>query len=227
MKPADSVYDVLLTYTKALLTALGYRDMATRLHSERVRNLAAALGMHCGLPGQERGILEISASFHDIGKIGIADHILLKPAQFDAAEWEVMKRHSGIGEQIMAATEFEGASEAARFIRHHHEHYDGRGYPDGLAGEAIPLVSRIISVVDSYDAMAVTRSYQRARKHEEIMDILREETGKKHDPGIMRIFAGIIESSPFKAAGIERPAGLALRCSEQFPQHPVDRTRGS
>ncbi|BCK87060.1 cyclic di-GMP phosphodiesterase [Sideroxyarcus emersonii] len=199
MEQADPAVNALYTYTKALSVALGYRDRLTQLHSERVQVLSAAIGTACGLSSSELLALRIAASFHDIGKIGIPDHILLKPTQFDDAEWEVMKTHTEIGEKIMAATALEGADHAARIIRHHHEHYDGSGYPDGLAGTGIPICARIISIADSYDAMAVTRSYHHARAHPEIMAILHQETGEKHDPALMQIFSEHIETSEFRA----------------------------
>ena len=202
MEHEDPVFHALYTYTKALSVALGYRDLLTRLHSERVHGLSAEIGKHCDLTGKQLNALKIAASFHDIGKIGIPDQILLKPAKFDDAEWKVMKSHSEIGEKIMAATELEGSQLAARVIRHHHEHYDGQGYPDKLAGEAIPICSRIISIADSYDAMAVTRSYHQARTHGEIMAILEKENGEKHDPKLMHIFYDIIETSKFKSAKV-------------------------
>ena len=201
MGPDEPVFVALYTYTKALSVALGYRDRLTRLHSQRVLGLSEAVGAARGLSKEDLSILRIAASFHDIGKIGIPDHILLKPSQLDEGEWETMKQHSEIGERIIAATELDGSREAALAIRHHHEHYDGSGYPDGLSGEAISICSRIISIADSYDAMAVTRSYHRAKTHLEIMAILHEETGEKHDPGLMRIFGEIIEASEFRAPG--------------------------
>lgn len=200
MKLEDPIYTALYKYTKALSAALGYRDLLTRLHSERVLALSDEIGVSCGLSNQELGILRIAASFHDIGKIGIADHILLKTSQLDEAEWAAMKQHSEIGQRIMAEIELAGVQQAAQAIRHHHEHFNGKGYPDKLSGEAIPICSRIISIADSYDAMAVTRSYHRARKHMEIMAILHQETGEKHDPVLMDAFCKIIESSKFKAA---------------------------
>jgi len=200
MKSSGRVYEALYTYTKALSVALAYRDPMTRLHSDRVLGLAVALGERCSLSGRELGILKIGASFHDIGKIGIPDRILLKPASFDGTEWSVMRQHAEIGEKIILATEIDGAPEAAAVIRHHHERYDGQGYPDKLAGEAIPIASRIISIVDSYDAMAVTRSYHRAKNHAEVMAVLYEESGTKHDPRLLRVFAAVIEASPFVAA---------------------------
>lgn len=198
MKPGT--YDALYRDTRALAVALGYRDLLTRLHSERVRGLSIEIGKNCCLDSEEIEALGLGASFHDIGKIGIPDHVLLKPAPFDETEWTVMKQHSEIGEKIMLSTELRGSEIAAKLIRHHHEHFDGTGYPDGLSGEAIPVCSRIISIADSYDAMAVTRSYHASRKHGEIMAILEKESGKKHDPELMAIFNRIIETSEFRIA---------------------------
>jgi HD-GYP domain-containing protein (c-di-GMP phosphodiesterase class II) len=200
MESDAAIFGVLYRYTKALSVALGYRDPLTRLHSERVLGLAEEIALRCGLPDQELGILRIGAAFHDVGKIGIPDAILLKTSSFDETDWKTMREHCAIGERILKSTEIEGCEQAAYVIRHHHEYYCGRGYPDRLAGEKIPISSRIISIADSYDAMAVTRPYHRAKKHSEVMGILREETGDKHDPQLMRIFCEIIEHSEFKTA---------------------------
>jgi len=200
MESEASLCMLLHRYTKALSVALGFRDLLTQHHSERVRGLCELVGERYGLTERQLDILRLSAAFHDVGKIGIPDGILLKAAPFEPDEWDIMKLHSGIGEKIMLATELDGAPEVALAIRHHHERYAGFGYPDGLSGEEIPICSRIISIADSYDAMAVTRTYHRARKHPEIMDILHDETGLKHDPELMRVFRDIIENSDFKAA---------------------------
>lgn len=202
MKQEDPIYAALYTYTKALSVALNYRDALTQLHSARVLGLAHELGVRCGLSKAEMGILKVAATFHDVGKIGIPDNILLKPLPFDSAEWEVMKRHAEMGQHIMAATEMPGSQQVALAIRHHHEHYDGQGYPDRLAGKDISICSRIISITDSYDAMAQTRAYHRAKTHLEIMTVLHSETGKKHDPDLMQIFCAVIESSEFKSIKI-------------------------
>ncbi len=199
MKLEDPIFNTLLKYTKALSVALGYRDLLTRLHSERVQGLAGQIGKHHGLSNGQMNILKIAASFHDIGKIGIPDSILLKPSKLSPAEWELMQQHSAIGQTILASMELDGSQEAGLLIRHHHEYYNGAGYPDKLARGDIPLCSRIISIADSYDAMAMTRSYHRARTHAEIMVVLREETGGKHDPAVMRSFCEIIDDSEFKA----------------------------
>lgn len=110
-----------------------------------------------------------------------------------------MQEHAELGASIIRATGLEGADEVARLIRHHHEHFEGSGYPDGLAGEDIPVCSRIIGIADSYDAMAQARSYHPAKGHSEIMGILRDETGGKHDPRLVRVFADVIERSAHRS----------------------------
>ena len=196
----DPILLALNSYTKALSAALGYRDVSTRLHSDRVTGLSHAIGVGMGLSGSELGMLNVAASFHDVGKIGIPDAILLKPSAHSEAERIEMRRHTEIGEKIIAAMEIEGAQQAASSIRAHHENFDGSGYPDQLAGEEIPLFARIISIADSYDAMAETRVHHRARSHGEIMAILDQETGHKHDPVIMRHFSMLIAASELKAS---------------------------
>lgn len=194
MKQQKNSYQALYKHTKALSVALGYRDPITRQHSQRVCGLAEALGKRCGLSGDELAILKIAASLHDVGKIGIPDHILRKPAAFEEYEREQMRKHSEIGADIVLATEIDSADLASRIVRHHHEYFNGQGYPDGLAGEAIPLGARIITIVDSYDAMAESRIYYRhAKRHTEIMDELYGETGQKHDPALMPLFIQTIE----------------------------------
>lgn len=191
---------MLMNLTRSLAVALGERDRHTRLHSERVVRLSLELGRECGLSEDQLAVLALAAEFHDIGKIGIPDRVLQKPAPFDDDEWENMKQHPVIGERIMLAIGHEHTAQAAVAVRHHHEHFDGSGYPDGLAGEAIPFYSRIISLADSYDAIAVTRPYHKARGHAAIMDILHAEAIVKHDPALLEIFSQLIERSPLRAA---------------------------
>jgi HD-GYP domain-containing protein (c-di-GMP phosphodiesterase class II) len=197
---SNTAFTSLYKYTKGLSVALGYRDHMTRLHSDRVLALALEMGLHCGLPAREFNALRIGAAFHDIGKIGVPDHVLLKPGKLDEADWKRMAAHSEIGQQILLGTDLKGAKSAALAIRHHHERFNGTGYPDGLRGDRIPLTARIIGIADSYDAMAVTRTYHAARSHREIMDIMRCETGDKHDPELMQLFVKIIDHSPLKSA---------------------------
>ncbi len=199
MKPAAFSNSTLPKYTKALMVSLGYRDMVTQLHSKRVLGLSEEIGAQYGLSEKDLGILRIAATFHDIGKIGTPDRVLLKRSRLDDAEWRIMKQHSEAGEIIMSATGIASVVSIAQAIRHHHEHYDGQGYPDGLSGKEISILSRIISIADSYDAMAMTRPYHRNKTHSEIMAILLKEAGEKHDPELMRLFCELIEFSKFIA----------------------------
>lgn len=201
---------LLYRYTKALSTALGFRDNLTRLHSDRVVELALALGQRSGLSSEELDILKISAAFHDLGKLGIPDDILLKPGRLSPEERKRMDEHPIIGQQIMLSTELDGAVEAGLNIRAHHEHFDGSGYPDKTAGEDIPIAARIISIVDSYDAMAVTRVYHKARTHNEIMYIIHEESGRKHDPLLLLYFEKLIQRHPLKALNETKHVDLPI-----------------
>ncbi|WP_428605326.1 HD-GYP domain-containing protein [Sedimenticola sp.] len=168
--------------SRALGVALGERDRYTHYHSRRVAGISRLIGLACDLGLAELAALELSAFFHDIGKIGIPDHILLKPDGFTEEEMAVMKHHPVKGEGIVKELGLEDGDLVARVVRHHHEHFDGGGYPDGLQGEAIPVLSRIISVADSYDAMTKTRPYHDARPKTEALDIMFSEAGSKLDP---------------------------------------------
>lgn len=184
--------------TRSLTVALSERDHNTRLHSDRVVRLSAELGCHLHLSEHELAVLAMGAQFHDIGKIGIPDSILGKSTAFEQHEWAVMKQHPLIGERIILAIGAEHSPAIAQVVRHHHENFDGSGYPDGLTGTNIPLFSRIISLADNYDAMAVARPYHTARRHQEVMDILISEGGVKHDPDLLRIFCTVIEKSKMR-----------------------------
>ncbi|NTV71252.1 MAG: HD domain-containing protein [Azonexaceae bacterium] len=188
----------LHSIARTLTVALGQRDHHTRAHSDRVVQLAAGLGYHIGLNEEEIELLALGAQFHDIGKIGIPDRVLHKPASFEEEEWACMKQHAEIGERIILAIDGDKASTVAKTVRHHHEHFDGSGYPDRLSGTDIPLYARIISLTDSYDAMIDTRAYQRARSHRVVMGILEQESGVKHDPDLLHAFTSAIEKSSLR-----------------------------
>lgn len=150
-----------------------------------------------GLSGDELRVLELGASLHDIGKIVVPDRVLMKPAKLDEDELAVMQQHPVVGGNLLAAYENPRAALVASVVRHHHEWFDGNGYPDKLSGEAIPLLARIVSVVDSYDAMAVRRVYQGARLHGEIIEIMSGEAGSKLDPVILERFMQVIEKPEY------------------------------
>ncbi|MGM0563824.1 MAG: HD-GYP domain-containing protein [Pseudomonadota bacterium] len=194
-----SIYPYLLGSIDVMTAALHARDAYTRFHCDRVVRLATELGDACDVVDAELDLLRICARFHDVGKIGVPDAVLLKPGKLDEEEWAYMKEHPVLGERIFAATGLELAKDVGKVIRHHHEAWDGSGYPDGLAGEEIPLLSRVLLVVDAYDAMTSSRPYHQARPHEKVMEILGYETGKKLDPTIMSEFEKVIESSPARA----------------------------
>jgi len=215
MENLHSAKDDYRKYSKALSAALGFRDPFTQIHSDRVLGLSTQLGLAVGLTEDELVTLKVSSLLHDVGKIGIPDRILLKPSKLEKTEWSMMKRHSEFGERILESTELDGVHQCATVVRHHHEHFDGHGYPDGLSGEDIPLFSRIIGIADSYDAMAMSRPYHRSKSHQEIMTILGQETGEKLDPALMRVFSTIIENSNFKAPEAKgHESGTATRVAK-------------
>ena len=195
-KPA---YPNLLGSIDVMTEALDARDAYTRLHCDRVVRLATELGDACDVVDGTLDLLRLCARFHDVGKIGIPDTVLLKPGRLTDDEWTQMREHPAIGERIFAATGHPIAGEVGNVIRHHHESFDGSGYPDSLAGDLIPLLSRILLIVDAYDAMTSSRPYHPARTHEEAMRVLRDETGKKLDPKVMAKFEVVIEHSPARA----------------------------
>jgi len=182
----------------ALAAALAERCEQTALHCDRVEALAVALGQACGLPAADLDHLRIAARYHDIGKIGIPDHVLHKPGALDAGEMALMRSHPARGERIFLATRRDDAAQVARIIRHHHECHDGSGYPDGLGAGRIPVPAQILMLADHYDAMASHRPYNGARPHRAIMRIMDGEQGTKTDPALFRTFADLIERSPLR-----------------------------
>ena len=180
--------------SRALAIALDERDKYTHQHSSRVVDLAHRLGLACGLESTLLSVLDMGAFFHDVGKIGIPDHILLKPSRFTRDEMAVMRRHPEKGEGIVRELGLPAGESVASAVRHHHEHYDGGGYPDGLDGEAIPVTSRIISVADSFDAMTGDRPYHPGRTAFQALDIMFHEAGSKLDPYLVCKLSLLVDS---------------------------------
>ncbi len=147
-----------------------------------------------GMAPGELEDLRYGAILHDIGKIGVHDAILKKPDRLDEAEWARMREHPAIGARILAPVP--RLSGASRIVRHHHERFDGTGYPAGIAGEAIPLGARILAVVDSYVAIIDPRVYKTARSHEEAAMELAQNAGKQFDPRVVEAFLRLVEPSP-------------------------------
>jgi putative nucleotidyltransferase with HDIG domain len=175
----------------ALANAVDAKDTYTADHAQRLAQMALAVGRQLGMNAHELEDLRYGAILHDIGKIGVPDQILKKPTRLETQEWEIIRQHPLIGAKILEpVTHLTGA---ARIVRHHHERYDGTGYPDGLAGEAIPLGARILAVVDAYCAIKDERVYKRARSHEEAVAELKRCAGSQFDPHLVEIFLQLLE----------------------------------
>lgn len=172
---------------RALGLALEARDRETRGHTDRVTAQALQLGQLMGLSPAQLHDLRLGAYLHDLGKIAVPDHILLKPGPLTPAERREMQGHAGEGERLAAALGFVPPA-ALELVRHHHERWDGQGYPDGLAGEYIPLLARIFAVIDVYDALTSDRPYKQAWPHERARAELQAEAGKHFDPAAVRAF---------------------------------------
>ena len=165
---------------ESLSATVDARDAYTAGHSRRVQQLALAIGRELGLSQAELDLLGHAALFHDIGKLAIPDAILLKPASLTPEEWDLMQRHAEEGARIIDRLGF--LNDAVPAIRHHHERFDGTGYPDRLHGEEIPLGARIIHVADALDSMLTTRIYRAARPAGEALDELRRAAGSQFCP---------------------------------------------
>jgi putative two-component system response regulator len=178
---------------KRLAIAVARRDLYTRGHCERVARYAAELSRRIGLTEPEVEGAEKGGFLHDLGKIGIPDAVLLKPGPLNKEEFTIMKEHVIIGEEILQGRS-KSFQAAALVVRHHHERYDGSGYPDGLKGEEIPLVAQIVAIVDVYDALATTRPYRTALSHQEAVQLLREEARQGwRNPDLVEAFLAMRE----------------------------------
>jgi len=167
------------------------RDPDLSLHCQRLSVIAAAMGVALQLPAHEIQTLHRGGYLHDIGKISIPDRILFKPGPLTPDEWEIMKSHTVRGEKICMG--IKSLQPVLPIIRSHHERWDGLGYPDGLRGEQIPLLARILQLADIYDALTTVRPYKAAFSAEEALSIMMEETGKGwRDPHLVRIFADLV-----------------------------------
>jgi hemerythrin-like metal-binding protein len=172
---------------RRLGTAAEYRDHETGMHVMRMTNIAVAVAKALDLPEDQRELLYIAAPMHDVGKIGIGDGILLKPGKLTGDEFETMKTHTEIGVRLLQGSD--SLIRAARDIASsHHENWDGSGYPQGLRGEEIPVLARICSVADVFDALTSTRSYKNAWPVEDAIAWTIDQAGKKFDPAIVAAF---------------------------------------
>jgi HD-GYP domain-containing protein (c-di-GMP phosphodiesterase class II) len=191
-------HGLLAATVDALSGTLGLRDGPTSAHSGRVEAHATSLGRRLRL--NERALRELAyaAELHDIGKVGLPDSVLLKPGPLAALEWEAVRSHSSWGCELLRGVP--GLERVAVIVRHHHERFDGNGYPDGLRGEEIPLESRILSVVDAFVAMTEDRPYRSARDPVTAAHELRTHCGTQFDPGVLDAFETEFERDMFVRA---------------------------
>lgn len=182
----ESLERTFFETVEALANALEAKDEYTSNHARSITDMALDVGAELGIEGTDLKRLELGALFHDIGKIGIPSKILAKPGPLDDDEWKVIRTHPELGERILEP--IDRLAEVRPIVRHCHEHYDGSGYPDAIAGDQIPIESRIILVVDAFDAMTTDRPYRKALPVEEACRRLRESSGKQFDPEIVAAF---------------------------------------
>ena len=175
-----------LDSVKVLAEAIDAKDPYTRGHSERVRRMSLGIANHLGFAEEKLEVLEYGALLHDIGKIGIKDEVLQKPGALSTEEYQYIQEHPLIGAKIVEGIDF--FKDKIPMIRHHHEHFNGSGYPDGLIGEDIPLEARIITIPDAFDAMTSPRPHRKALPLQDVLIELEKGKGRQFDPKILEIF---------------------------------------
>lgn len=182
----EGLYENMLSTLNSMAKILDARDPHTSQHSTRVTNLSVAMANILKLSDDEKDVLYIAASLHDIGKVGIPDSILLKPGTLTDEEFMIIKRHPDIGADILKP--IPPMSRETEVIRYHHERYDGKGYPSGIGGEEIPLLSRIITLADSYDAMTSDRPYRNGLFMDKAIEEIVRCMGSQFDPELAKLF---------------------------------------
>lgn len=182
---------VYLDTIRALAAAIDAKDPYTKGHSERVAEMSLALAQELNLSDKDIENIEYTALLHDIGKIGIADNILGKNSSLTNKEFDKIKEHTVMGAKIIEPIDFLKNSYEA--IYHHHERYNGDGYPDGIKEKKIPLSARIIAVADAYDAMGSDRPYRKKLSHNKILKELKEQSGQQFDPEVVKAFISVLK----------------------------------
>lgn len=189
----QNLKDHMFKTVRALSAAVEAKDIFTNGHCERVVGFAVQMARELRLPKPQIEAIVFGATLHDIGKIGVNEEILLKPAKLSSGEFDVIKTHPLTGAKILKSVDL--PKETMDIVMFHHERYDGQGYPYGLKADSIPLVARILSVADSYEAMTSDRVYRPALSKKEALQILHQESGKQFDPQIVEVFISILENT--------------------------------
>jgi len=195
----------LMDTVTALAFTIDAKDHYTQGHSQSVSRLAAQIGQEIGLTKDELEEIRLAGILHDIGKIGVPEIILNKPSGLTPEEYELMKSHTTLGERILAPLKFKAIEAIKKIVRHHHERIDGKGYPDGLSGEDIPIGARIITIADCYDTIISDRSYKKACPLEEALEELRRGRGTQFDAKLLDAFLNSLASAqPTRRGGAAR-----------------------
>jgi diguanylate cyclase (GGDEF)-like protein/putative nucleotidyltransferase with HDIG domain len=209
---------------EALATAIDAKDQTTHCHVRRVQIYAAGLGEVLGLSRAEIAALKAGALLHDIGKLAVPAHIINKPGRLSPAEFEKMKIHTTVGAQILSRVDF--PYPVIPIVRHHHEQWDGHGYPDGLKGEQIPVTARIISVVDCFDSVREDRPFRRGMTRDEAIAFLLRGSGTHFDPNVVALFIKHLPRLEEEIAFLGLPQQLpALESTEPIALNEVDMTQ--
>jgi HD-GYP domain-containing protein (c-di-GMP phosphodiesterase class II) len=185
---------------QVLIQAVRERDLDLDHHTGTVAELAARTAASAGLPAGDVNLARFAAELHDVGKLAIPESILRKPGPLDTSEWALVRQHTLIGQRIIAAAP--GLDAVAVTVRSSHERWDGGGYPDGLAGEAIPVVSRIIAICDAYEAMTADRPYRPRMSREQAVAELRLNAGTQFDPRLVEVFVAALERPDEQGAAL-------------------------
>jgi HD-GYP domain-containing protein (c-di-GMP phosphodiesterase class II) len=180
---AQQLRDSYRATVRALSNAVEARDAYTGKHAERVTAYGIAIAHAVGLDTDRMPDLEFGFLLHDVGKVGVPDAILFKPGTLDETEFALIAQHPVIGSEILRDVDFLGDGKLV--VRHHHERWDGTGYPDRLAGEAIPIAARVFAVADALDSLTTDRPYRRGTRFERARDEIRSHAGSQFDPGVV------------------------------------------
>src|SRR5437016_3035965 len=214
-REAEELSRLHLATVEALATAIDAKDQTTHYHVRRVQIYAEGIGRLLNLSVGELAALKAGALLHDVGKLAVPDHILNKPGTLTPAEFEKMKVHTNVGAEILSRVNF--PYPVLPIVKHHHERWDGRGYPDGLIGEQIPITARIMSVVDCFDSVREDRPFRPGMTREEAIDLLRKGAGTHFDPSVVELFT---QHLPKFEAEIEA-RGLVDQIHVDAPRSPM------
>jgi putative nucleotidyltransferase with HDIG domain len=216
--PLDALEYGLDPVVRGFVADLGIKDPITREHVKRTAETAIALGERLGLSADELRLVGLGALLHDVGKLRVDDDVLNKPGRLTAEEFEQVKLHAADGEQLVRSSAV--LADIAPIVRHHHERVDGSGYPDRLAGDEIPLLARVVSVCDAYDAMVHTRQYREGMAADLVRSILREHAGSQWDADVVAAFLEVLADGgvpPEPTVLAELGSQVGCSCAADLP----------